>query len=66
MRELALEFGINTVINESEFEHSGGGFYIDEENVVVWCQMRWSTRIDLGCAMPAHQSFSNQNEAQAR
>jgi len=66
MREPELAFDINTTIDGSEFEHSGGGFYINEEDVVVWCQMCWSIRIDLGCAIPAHQSFSNQNEAQER
>jgi len=58
MRELELAFG-----TESDFEHSGGGFYMEEESVVVWVLMCWSTRIDLGCAMPAHRSFPNQNEA---
>jgi hypothetical protein len=63
MRELELAFGIGIIVNASGFEHSGGGFYIEEENVVVWCQMYWSTRVDLGCAMSAHRSFSNHNEA---
>ena len=54
MREVELAFCIDTIINASDFEHSGGGFYIEEENVVVWYQMCWSTRVDLGCAMSAH------------
>jgi hypothetical protein len=36
MRELELEFSIGSVIDGLGFEHSGGGFYIDEESVVIW------------------------------
>ena len=43
MRELELAFGID--ITESDFGRSGVGFYMDEESVVGWASMCWSTRI---------------------
>ena len=36
MSEPDLAFGIGAIVNGSDFEHSGGSFYINEKDVVVW------------------------------
>ena len=37
MCELDLELGVDTIINKlGAFDHGGGCFYLEVENVVVW------------------------------
>ena len=35
MSEPEFAFGIGAIVNDSDFEHSGGSFYINEKDVVV-------------------------------